>query len=97
MTMVLHPEVLNAQQSRTFIGWLFNNRCIMCKKSASEINEIIPRARTRYAVTDWKNRVPLCRSCHEKYHKNGVTFNKIAEMITKRKAFLTSTHREQFI
>ena len=82
--------------SREFIFWLFNSRCIMCKRPATEINEIVPKARSKDAM-EWHNRVTLCRTCHEKYHKDGVTSFKLINMIETREQFLISLGRNRYI
>ena len=83
--------------SDEFIRWLFKGRCIMCNHSATEINEIIPRSRSKNSLLDWKNRVMICRSCHTEFHSDGVTLNKIVNMQQKRKEFLKSIGREDYI
>lgn len=52
---------------------LFRGRCVGCFGAASEIHELITRARSKQALTLKNNRVPLCRSCHNKAHSNGYT------------------------
>ncbi len=80
-----------------FIWWLFKHRCIMCQQPATEINEILPRGRSKFAILDWRNRVPLCERCHLEYHHYGVTTLKQEEMKTKRNEFLMSMGREKYI
>lgn len=80
-----------------FIHWLFKHRCIMCKKPATEINEIIPRSRSKKSILTWQNRVTLCHSCHEEFHRTGVTKEKIAEMQEKRKQFLLAMDRGNYV
>lgn len=80
-----------------FIWWLFKHKCIICRKPASEINEIIPRSRSKKSILDWKNRVTLCQNCHQEYHAHGVTQDKISEMKEKRKEFLISIDREIYV
>jgi len=80
-----------------FIHWLFKYKCVTCKKPATEINEIIPRSRSKNSILDWRNRVTLCRECHHKYHLNGVTSEKISEMKTKRGEFLISMGRMEYV
>jgi 5-methylcytosine-specific restriction endonuclease McrA len=52
---------------------LFRGRCVACFGVGTEIHELITRARTKQALTLKNNRVPLCRSCHNKAHSNGYT------------------------
>lgn len=80
-----------------FIHWLFKHRCVMCTKPASDVNEIVPRARSRDAVLDWRNRVTLCQECHDKFHRDGVTDEKVSEMKRKRREFLISMGRQEYV
>jgi len=80
-----------------FIGWLFRNLCVMCKHPATQINEIIPRSRSKESVEDWTNRVAICENCHNEYHKNGVNDKAIAEMQQKRIDFLKEMGREEYL
>ncbi len=80
-----------------FIFWLFKYRCIMCKRSADDVNEIVPRARSKKSIADWKNRVPLCRTCHSAYHQDGVTEKKIFDMRLARMDYLKSVGREMYV
>lgn len=80
-----------------FIWWLFHRKCVMCKYPATEINEIIPRGRTKKAILDWTNRVTLCQKCHDDFHHNGVTAKKIKEMQEKRVEFLLSSGRAEYV
>ena len=79
-----------------FIWWLFRNKCVVCHKQAHEINEIIPRSRSKQSVLDWKNRVTMCRECHSDYHKHGVNSKTQAELRTKRYDFLKMIGRESY-
>lgn len=83
-----------------FIWWLFKHKCVMCRKPASEINEIVPRSRSKKSILDWRNRVTLCHECHtgqNSFHSTGVTTKKIEEMQEKRKEFLISIGREEYV
>ena len=55
---------------------LFRGRCVGCMSVASEVHELITRARSRDALTLPQNRVPLCHSCHHRAHFNGYTQDK---------------------
>ncbi len=93
-------EFVEPNPSDYFIYWLFKYRCIVCKQSATEINEIIPRSRSKKAIMDWKNRVPLCHEHHVGqggYHDGGVTNEKIENMRKARKEFLVSVGREIYV
>lgn len=85
------------KDSDGFVFWVFKSRCIICKKPATEINEIVLRSRSKSAVTNWKNRVPLCTKCHEEYHHDGVTDEKMNNMREKRKEYLIAIGREDYI
>lgn len=80
-----------------FIWWLFKRKCIMCKHPATEINEIIPRSRSKKSITNWRNRVTLCQKCHQGFHLHGVTSEKIEIMQNTRKEFLTSIDRLEYV
>lgn len=82
---------------REAIFWLFNDRCVDCKQKAEEVNEIVPRARSKHATEDWRNQVTLCHFCHVEFHRNGVTDDKIARLIEKRKEFLIAMGREDYV
>ena len=79
-----------------FIWWLFKYKCVSCHKPATEINEIVPRSRSKKSILNWKNRVTLCHGHHMEFHRNGVTDNKISEMNKKRREFLKSVGREEY-
>jgi 5-methylcytosine-specific restriction endonuclease McrA len=82
---------------REFIMWLFNGRCVSCKRKATEVNHIIPKGRGDEHCT-WKNQVPLCSECHVPvYHHNGVTDDKIVILKKQRAAFLVALNRSEFI
>jgi len=80
----------------SFIFWLFHYRCIVCKKDATEVNEIVPRSRSKNSINDWRNRVPLCRTCHNEYHKKGVNSGTIKEMQKTRNEFLLTFGRKEY-
>jgi 5-methylcytosine-specific restriction endonuclease McrA len=90
-------EFVEPNPSDHFIYWLFRYRCIECKQAANEINEILPRARSKNAIMDWSNRVPLCRTCHVKYHDGGVDGKKMEDMKKIRKEFLISIGRGDYV
>ena len=65
---------------------LFRGRCVVnVAHRATEINEIIPRSRSKSAVTMRANRVPMCRSCHNIYHWGGVTAEKMEKLVEMAK------------
>lgn len=86
-----------AGEIRNFIYWLFNHRCVTCKRPAVEINHIIPRSRGDVYKDDWKNQIPQCSICHSLYHEDGVTQDKIWELQEARKNFLIGLGRSEFI
>jgi hypothetical protein len=65
---------------------LFRGRCVVnVAHRATEINEIIPRSRSKNAITMRGNRVPMCRSCHGIYHWGGVTPEKMEILVEMAK------------
>lgn len=93
----LQQEFIEPNPSDYFIHWLFRFRCMECKKSGQEINEIIPRSRSKKSIMDWRNRVVLCRECHSVYHLHGVTVEKMQNMKEHRKEYLVSIGREKYV
>lgn len=93
----LEHEFVEPNPSDNFIWWLFRYRCAECKKPGSEINEIVPRSRSKKSITDWKNRIVLCRECHQKYHLNGVTDEKINSMKSNRVEYLQLVGRGEYV
>lgn len=55
---------------------LFRGRCVGCTSQATQVHELVTRARTKKAITMPQNRVPLCMSCHNRAHFNGYTEDK---------------------
>lgn len=49
---------------------LFRGRCIVCFMPATEIHELIPRSRSKQAITMPQNRVPLCNGKHKFSHRD---------------------------
>lgn len=95
-----HPvekEFIAPNNSDYFIWWLFKYKCIMCRRPATEINEINLRSRSKKNILDWRNRVTLCQGCHRAFHHNGVTEQKIIEMQKKRREFLVSIGRDEYV
>lgn len=90
-------EFVEPDASDSFIHWLFRYRCIQCKQQGTEVNEIVPRSRSKKSILDWHNRVLLCHTCHELYHKDGVTDKKIKDMEVKRLEFLHSFERKEYV
>lgn len=93
----LPKEFVEPNPSDYFIHWLFKYRCAECKKPGQEVNEILPRARSKFAIMDWKNRILLCRDCHSRFHLKGVTDKKIENMRRVRVDYLTSINREEYV
>lgn len=93
----LEHEFVEPTDHPSFFYWLFRYRCMECKKPGQEINEIIPRARSKGAIMDWRNRVLLCRECHAKFHQGGVTKAKIEAMQLMRKEYLMSIDRGKYV
>jgi 5-methylcytosine-specific restriction endonuclease McrA len=93
----IEHEYVEPRADDYFIYWLFRYRCIQCRQAAQEINEIVPRSRSKKSILDWKNRVPLCRTCHSVYHQDGVTEKKIFNMRIVRMEYLNSVGREKYV
>lgn len=55
---------------------LFRGRCVSCLSPATQIHELVTRARTKRAITMPQNRVPLCMSCHNRAHFDGYSGTK---------------------
>lgn len=97
-----HPDnVMEALRKefdpRASIVWLFRGRCVICGEEGTEVNEIVPRARTRGAIQDWRNQVLMCHDHHTEYHQNGVTQAKISRLTMQRVRFLIQIGRENFV
>lgn len=93
----VEKEFVEPVSADYFIWWVFRRRCVMCSKPATEINEIIPRGRSKKSLLDWKNRVTLCHLCHVEFHHNGVTDAKIKDMQEKRIQALKRLGREEYL
>lgn len=90
-------EFIQPTADPSFIYWLFKYRCVECKRPATEINEIVPRSRWKSATLEWRNRVPMCQRCHEKFHHDGVTDVKIQALKIKRNEFLIAMGRMEYV
>lgn len=93
----IEKEFVQPVPDSYFIHWLFKYRCIQCKKPGMDVNEIVPRSRSKKSIQDWRNRVVLCRECHHAYHKDGVTDEKILKMKNVRRDFLVSMGRMEYV
>jgi len=93
----VHEEFIVPVPDDYFIWWLFRHRCVMCYQPATEINEIVPRGRSKKSILDWRNRVTLCRTCHAGYHGKGVTNQKMEQMREKRLKSLEMLGRQEYI
>lgn len=94
----IEKEFVQPSSADYFIHWLFDHRCIVCRRSENiEINEIMPRGRSKKNLLDWKNRVLVCRDDHDEFHHNGVTPDKIATMQKQREDYLRSIGRGAYI
>lgn len=92
----LEKEFVQPCSDDSFIWWLFRYRCVDCRQAGTEINEIVPRGRTKKALV-WTNRVVMCRNCHQAYHLHGVTNEKIKALREKRTSYLMSIGRGEYI
>lgn len=90
-------EFVEPNPSDNFIWWLFRYRCAECKQPGQEVNEIIPRSRSKKSILIWQNRILLCRHCHEKFHHGGVTDAKIDQMKKTRKEYLLMIGRSEYV
>ena len=83
-----------------FIWWLFRNRCVgssdKCTRIGQEVNEIVPRSRSKQSVLKWENRVLMCKECHNEYHRHGVNSKTIEALQQKRYDFLMANGREEY-
>ena len=94
----VEKEFVEPNPEPYFIFWLFRYRCMGCKSGNQlEINEVLPRSRSKKNIMDWKNRVVLCRSCHETFHSGGVTKEKVENMQEQRIGYLKMIGREQYV
>lgn len=55
---------------------LFRSRCVVCMRPATEVHELVSRARSKHAITMPRNRVPLCKDDHHRTHFDGYTGTK---------------------
>lgn len=76
---------------------LFLWRCVECNHMATELNHIVPRSSGEQYKNDWKNKVPMCRTCHDAFHSGGVTDTKIQYLQHKRAERLVAMHKEEYI
>jgi len=90
-------EFVIPNPSDSFIWWLFKHLCVSCHKSAQELNEIIPRSRSKNSILDWTNRVTMCCECHNEYHRHGVNSKTQSELQEKRIEALKLFGREEYI
>ena len=64
------------RESDILIMKLFRGRCVACMSPATQIHELVTRARTKQAITMKQNRVPLCNHDHDFAHHGGYTGTK---------------------
>lgn len=76
---------------------LFLWRCVECRRVATEINHIETRASTPDKKDDWRNKVPMCHSCHDLYHQGGVDDAKINHLKEKRAEYLALIRKAEYI
>lgn len=97
LTPAIPKEFVIPSAEDYFIWWLFRDLCVECRKPASEINEIVPRSRSKNSVLDWRNRVTMCREHHNNYHRHGVNSTSIAKLQETRITFLKEMGREEYV
>ena len=93
---VTPKEFVEPNATDHFIYWLFRFRCVSCRKTATEINEIVPRSRSKKSISTWDNRVPMCKECHGEYHRKGVNDKAVTDLKQMRHDFLMSMGREEY-
>jgi 5-methylcytosine-specific restriction endonuclease McrA len=74
--------------SDAHIKKLFRNRCVGCKMLGNEVHELIPRSRSKEAITMPQNRVLLCTRCHRITHDGGYTIEKETALRMKAERML---------
>ena len=47
---------------------LYNGRCILCRRKAVTLHEIIPKSKRPKTWNTPDNRVPVCAICHNRIH-----------------------------
>lgn len=86
--------------SKEFILWLFNGRCIglnkTCWNQGTDRSHIIPKSRGKVAK-DWKNIVLHCSECHTEYHAMGASEKNIKMSQERREKYLKMFGREKYI
>ena len=94
-------EFVEPNASDHFIWWLFRHQCVKysdrCTHAGQEINEIIPRSRSKNSILNWENRVLMCRECHNEYHRHGVNSKTQEELQEKRIEALKLFGREEYV
>lgn len=50
---------------------LYGGKCILCKRKAVTLHEIIPKSKLPKTWNTFGNRVPVCADCHRKIHDSG--------------------------
>ena len=80
------------QESDDRIWKLFENRCVMCGKSAHSIHEIRPRSLDVNWLRD-ENRVTLCILCHNDIHRVG-TKHSVKQLSDKRNEWVKNHGRQ---
>jgi hypothetical protein len=63
---------------RELLFSIFKGRCPKCRKVATEIHELAPRSRGASSML-LTNRTPICRGCHDEYHRAGASVSQIEE------------------
>lgn len=75
------------EKDKDFILWLFEGKCVNCGSSReTTIHEIVPLSHGKIAM-NWRNRIPLCRTCHDWAHSIG-TNNSINHLREKRRKYI---------
>ena len=89
-----------ADDSISFIKWLFNGRCVglnkTCWNQGTDRSHIIPKSRGSIA-SGWKNIVFHCPECHSEYHRMGASENNIEMLQARREKYLVMFGREDYL
>lgn len=82
--------------SDELLWYIYGGRCVVCKRKAVDINHIVPRSADHALIDDWRNKVPLCKTCHDEYHDGGVTEEKMKTMKKMQHDFLIARGKENY-
>ena len=78
-------------KDRELILWLFDNKCVRCGRRTNTIHEIKPISHGKGSL-HWKNRIPLCITCHDWAHSVGTNIS-IPDLQMKRRLYLVRKYK----